>query len=200
MKLSEKTQQLKKIRDEVINLKKSPLYETRIENGYHAVIGEGNHDTDIMFVGEAPGRNEAEQGRPFCGRAGKLLDELLEGIGIPRSEVYITNIVKDRPPENRDPLPEEIELYTPFLDRQIEIIQPKVLVPLGRHAMNYLLKKYNIEPDPISQAHGKIYEVSGLFGEMKIIPMYHPAAAIYTSSLLETLKEDFKILKQFYGV
>lgn len=196
--LEEKTNKLREIRDEVIELTTSPLYEFRIANNYHAVLGEGNHDADIMFIGEAPGRNEAEQGRPFCGQAGKLLDELLEGIGIPREKVYITNIVKDRPPENRDPTPEEIELYVPFLDRQIEIIQPKVLVALGRHAMAYLMKKYNITAETITNAHGKIYDISGLFGQLKFIPMYHPAAAIYTRSLVDTLKKDFELLKEFY--
>jgi len=188
---------MKKIRDELLEFKESPLYEYRVANKYFPVIGEGSHESHIMFIGEAPGRNEAETGRPFCGRAGKLLDELLDGVGIARDDVYITNIVKDRPPENRDPTPEEIKLYTPFLDRQIEILKPRVLVPLGRHAMNYVLKKYDIEPEPISVAHGKIYEVSGLFGEMEIVPMYHPAAAIYTRSLLDTLKNDFEILKNY---
>jgi len=197
--VDEKTEALREVRDAVVNLQKSPLYEYRVTNEYHAVLGEGNHDSSIVFIGEAPGRNEAQQGRPFCGRAGKLLDELLESAGIAREDVYITNILKDRPPENRDPLPEEIKLYAPFLDRQIEIINPQVIVTLGRYAMGYIMKKYGLENqlEPISVAHGKCYEVSGLFGDLKIIPMYHPAAAIYTQSLVETLKKDFEILKQF---
>jgi len=198
----DKTEALRHIRDEVVGLKNSPLYEFRLENGYHAVLGEGSHDARIMFVGEAPGRSEAEQGRPFCGRAGKLLDELLAGVGIPRGDVYITNILKDRPPENRDPLPEEIALYGPFLDRQIEIIGPKVLVTLGRYAMEYLMRKYGLEGElePISSAHGTVHTVSGLFGNVTVVPMYHPAAAIYTQSLIPVLKKDFEVLKQFYGV
>lgn len=196
---SRKTQELKGIRDAVINLKESPLYAYRKENGYLPVIGEGNHETEIIFIGEAPGKNEAQQGRPFCGRAGKLLDELLLEIGIPREEVYITNILKDRPQENRDPLPEEIRLYGPFLDRQIEIIEPKVLVTLGRFAMEYIMRKYGLEEklEPISKAHGKLYDASGLFGEIKIAVMYHPAAAIYNQNLIGVLKEDFQILKRF---
>ena len=128
-----KFDQLKAIRDEAIALKQSPLYEYRTSNRYYPVIGEGSHDANIMFVGEAPGKNEAETGRPFCGAAGKFLTELIEGIGLKREQVYITNVVKDRPPENRDPTPEEIEIYAPFLDRQIDIIQPKVIATLGRH-------------------------------------------------------------------
>lgn len=194
---SEKTDLMRQIRDEVAALKDSPLYAYRVESGYFPVVGEGSHDAGIMFVGEAPGKNEAETGRPFCGRAGKLLDDLLESVGIPREEVYITNILKDRPPENRDPLPEEVSIYAPFLDRQIEIIQPKVIVTLGRHAMNYIMRKYGLDPEPISTAHGKVYNVQGLFGEMTIVPMYHPAAAIYTRSLIDTLKTDFKLLKEY---
>src|SRR5665213_20886 len=132
-----KYEALKKIRDEVLSLKESPLYEYRTSNQYLPVIGEGSHDAQIMFVGEAPGKNEAKTGRPFAGAAGKILNELLESVGIAREDVYITNIVKDRPQENRDPTPKEIELYGPFLDRQIEIIQPKIIATLGRHSMSY---------------------------------------------------------------
>lgn len=196
-----KTDEMRKVRDDVVALKESPLYEYRVANGYKPVIGEGNHDADIMFIGEAPGKNEAEQGRPFCGAAGKLLDELLAGIGIPREEVYIANILKDRPPENRDPLPEEIAVYAPFLDRQIEIIEPNVIATLGRFSMEYIMRKFELESElePISRGHGKMHKVSGLFGEMAIVPLYHPAAALYTRSLLDTLREDFEILKQFHG-
>ncbi|MDP6659612.1 MAG: uracil-DNA glycosylase [Candidatus Pacebacteria bacterium] len=190
---------MKKVRDEVVGLTASPLYVYRKESGNLPVIGEGNHDANILFVGEAPGRNEAKTGRPFCGAAGKILDELLESIGVARESVYITNIVKDRPPENRDPSPSEIEIYGPFLDRQIEIIEPKVIAPLGRYAMGYIMEKFDLgaELEPISVAHGKLYKTGSLFGEMTISPMYHPAAAIYTRALKDTLLEDFKILKQF---
>src|SRR3989344_3596010 len=109
---------MRKVRDEVVALKGSPLYEFRIQNKNLPVIGEGSHFAKIMFVGEAPGKNEAATGRPFCGRSGQILDELLLSVGIKREEVYVTNIVKDRPPENRDPLPNEIDIYGPFLDRQ----------------------------------------------------------------------------------
>src|SRR3989344_8123108 len=123
----DKTDMLRAIRDEVLALTESPLYSYRVENNYHPVIGEGSHDARVMFIGEAPGKNEALKARPFCGAAGKILDELLGSIGVKREDVYITNIVKDRPPENRDPTPEEIGMYAPFLDRQIDIIAPKII-------------------------------------------------------------------------
>ncbi|MDP3004276.1 MAG: uracil-DNA glycosylase, partial [Candidatus Azambacteria bacterium] len=126
------TEQLKKIKYEIVNAKNSPLYNFRIKNKFLPVIGEGNHYAKIMFIGEAPGKNEALTGRPFCGAAGRILDELLQSIGLNRKEVYVTNIVKDRPPFNRDPEPQEIEFYAPFLDRQIEIIKPEVIATLGR--------------------------------------------------------------------
>ena len=192
-----KTERMKQIRDEVYNLTGSSLCTERIENNYYPVIGEGSHDADIMFIGEAPGKSEAMTGKPFCGRAGKILDELLASIGLDRKDIYITNILKDRPPDNRDPLPSEIELYAPFLDRQIEIIEPKSIVPLGRYAMSYIMKKYNLDTllEPISRSHGKVHEATTLFGTVKIFLMYHPAAAIYTQSLKSTLLEDFKVLK-----
>ncbi len=194
-----KTDELKKIRDEVMDLKDSPLYAERMKNKVFPVIGEGSHDADIMFVGEAPGRNEAKTGRPFCGAAGGILDELLSSVGIPRKDVYITNIVKDRPPFNRDPLPREIESYGPFLDRQIEIIRPKVIATLGRYSMDYIMRKLGLEAElePISRAHGKTYEAKASYGSVTIIPLYHPAVAIYNNSTKETLMEDFKVLKKY---
>jgi DNA polymerase len=192
-----KYENLKDIRDEVLNLTSSPLYSERIENGYFPVIGEGNHDAQIMYIGEAPGKNEAETGRPFCGRAGKVLDELLNSIGIERTDVYITNILKDRPPGNRDPLPNEVEIYAPFLDRQIEIIQPKVIATLGRHSMSYVFKKYGLDDvlAPISKIHGKVFDIETLFGGIKLIALYHPAVAVYDSNQISVLKNDFEILK-----
>ena len=187
------------IRDEVLVLTSSPLFEYRTNNNYFPVIGEGSHDAKIMFVGEAPGRNEAKTGKPFCGAAGKILDELLVSITVPRESVYVTNIVKDRPPENRDPLSSEIEAYGPFLDRQIEIIQPRVIATLGRYSMGYVMGKFNLEfeLEPISRAHGKVYEALASYGSIHIVPLYHPAAAIYNQSLKETLLKDFQVLKQF---
>jgi len=188
-----KTEELKKIKDEIVGLTNSPLYAERIANKVFPVIGEGNHDAEIMFIGEAPGENEAKTGRPFCGRAGKVLDELLKSVGINREDVYVTNIVKDRPPKNRDPFPEEISIYAPFLDRQIEIIKPKVVATLGRFSMQYVMNRYGLEWElaPISILHGKVFQASNF----KLIPLYHPAAAIYNQYLLDTLKTDFQVLK-----
>lgn len=201
----ERKELLRKIRDEVVALRGSPLYKFRIENKNLPVIGEGSHFAKIMFIGEAPGRNEAKTGRPFCGRAGQVLDQLLEAVGIERSEVYVTNIVKDRPPQNRDPLPAEIEIYGPFLDRQIEIIQPQVIATLGRYSMSYIMPKFDLtlEMEPISKAHGKVYavprEALAKWGwenrEIKIVPLYHPAVAVYNSHTLDQLKKDFEVLK-----
>src|SRR3989344_2474006 len=186
-------EELKKIKDEVVALKTSPLYAERIKNKYFPVIGEGNHFADVMFVGEAPGENEAKTCRPFCGRAGKVLDLLLANVGIERKNLYVTNIVKDRPPSNRDPYPDEIEIYAPFLDRQIEIIKPKVVATLGRFSMQYVMNRYGLERElhSISKLHGKVFSTK----DFKFVPLYHPAAAIYNQHLLETLKEDFKVLK-----
>lgn len=194
-----RTDQLKKIKDEVLSLTRSPLYEYRTQNKYFPVIGEGSHDAHIMFVGEAPGRNEAQTGRPFCGAAGKILDELLVSAGIDRKEVYITNIVKDRPQQNRDPLPEEIEIYGPFLDRQIEIIQPKVIATLGRYAMGYIMKKFglDLELEPIGKAHGKAYKAKASYGPLEIVALYHPCVALYNRDQIETLKKDFQALAKY---
>jgi DNA polymerase len=204
-----RTELLRKIKDEVINpalagkswagLKKSPLYQERIKNKVFPVIGEGSHHAKIMFVGEAPGRNEAKTGRPFCGAAGKILDELLVSVGIDRKDVYITNIVKDRPPFNRDPLSEEITIYGPFLDRQIEIIQPEVIATLGRFSMDYIMKKFGLEDQlkSISQMHGKIFETKTSYGKIKIIPLYHPAVAIYNRTTKDILIKDFQTLNNF---
>ena len=194
--LNKKDLALKQIRDEVLVLTGSPLYAYRVKNKYLPVIGEGNHEAKIMFIGEAPGRNEAKTGRPFCGSAGKILDDLLASVGINRSDVYVTNIVKDRPQNNRDPLPEEIKIYGPFLDRQISIIQPQVIATLGRYSMRYIMEKFELINvlRPISELHGRVFKTKSDYGKVSIIPLYHPAAAIYNQSLLTTLQQDFKIL------
>ncbi len=199
-----KYDEMKKIRDELVAFKQSPLYEYRTSNKYFPVVGEGSHDASIMFVGEAPGQTEAKTGRPFCGAAGKLLDELIASIGLKRPDVYITNIVKDRPPENRDPTPEEIALYSPFLDRQVQIIEPKVIVTLGRHSMKYVMERYDLdlEIEPISKIHGKSFETSFFDKDNKphpltIVTLYHPATALYNGDMRDVLKQDFQALKKF---
>ena len=153
-----------------------PLLESNL------VFGEGNPDCGVMFIGEAPGVNEDRLGRPFVGRAGKLLDTLIEEMGWKRPDVYISNIVKRRPPENRDPTPEEIKSYSPYLKRQIDIINPPVIAPLGRFAMTYFL------PDAkISKDRGRAFRVDGRI----IFPLYHPAAALRSTGVLLELKADF---------
>jgi len=189
--------ELKKIKDEVLNCKKCPLYQERSKNKFYPVIGEGNHQARIMFVGEAPGLNEAKTGRPFCGASGKILDELLESVDIKREDVYIANILKDRPPQNRDPQPEEIKACTPYLERQIDIIKPEIICPLGRYSMKFLMEKFGLENqiEGISKIHGKIFKSQNLLQNVIIIPFYHPAVAAYNPNMKKVLKEDFKVLK-----
>ncbi len=196
--MTKKDKQIKKIHNEVLNLKKSPLYAYRTSNNYFPVIGEGDLDASIMFIGEAPGKNEALTAKPFCGASGRVLDELLSIIGLQRNAVYVTSIVLDRPPENRDPTPKEIEIYGPFLDRQIDIIKPKVIATLGRFSMDYIIRKFDSQFHmPISQAHGNEMKFKASYGEIIIIPLYHPAASIYNQRLKDTLKEDFMLLKRY---
>ncbi len=197
--LEEKFEKMKQIRDELLQLKESPLYQYRIENKYFPVVGEGSHTAHIMFVGEAPGKNEAETGRPFSGKSGKVLDNMLESIKLNRSDVYITNIVKDRPQENRDPTEEEIKLYAPFLDRQIDIIQPNVIATLGRFSMNYIMNRFGLSDKigPISQLHGKEFVAQTNYGPISIIPLYHPAVSLYDGSNKETILKDFQVLTKY---
>lgn len=158
-----------------------------LKNSANLVFGEGDPDCKVLFIGEAPGKNEDEQKRPFVGRAGQLLNKLIEEIGWKREEVYITNIVKRRPPENRDPLPEEIEAYKPFLARQIKIINPKIIAPLGRFSMNYFLPFAKITRD-----QGKVFEDDGRL----IYPLLHPAAALRNPESMKALRESFLRLPQ----
>src|SRR3989339_2290037 len=159
----DKIVELEKLKQEIADDKSLPLQESNL------VFGEGNPDCDVLFIGEAPGFNEDVEKRPFVGRAGQLLRAGIRELGWREEDVYITNIVKRRPPENRDPEPEEIEAYKPYLTRQIEIINPKAIVPLGRYSMNYFLPEAKISRD-----QGKVFWVDG----KKIIPMFHPAAAL----------------------
>ena len=197
----ERTALLRQIRDEVVGLKESPLYAERVSNGVYPVIGEGNHYAAIMFIGEAPGRNEALTGRPFVGAAGKILDELLVAVGRERKGFCITSNVKARPPLNRDPLPEEIVVYAPFLERQINIIKPKVIVTLGRFAMVHIMEKFGLQSElkPIGQMHGRTFQAPASYGSVTIAPMYHPAVAVYNNATKDTLKADFQLLKGFVG-
>jgi uracil-DNA glycosylase len=147
------------------------------------VFGDGSPDADIVFIGEAPGKNEDQQGKPFVGAAGKFLNEMLAGIGLKREDVYITNIVKYRPPNNRDPLPEEKQAFLPFLRTQLEVIKPKLVITLGRHSMDSLLPGLRI-----SQVHGQPKRYQGQI----YLPLFHPAAALYNGGLRQTLIDDFE--------
>src|SRR4030042_2219340 len=158
----------------------------------HPVPGDGNPDAKVMFIGEGPGFHEDQQGLPFVGAAGKLLDQLLQLIKLERKEVFIGNVIKHRPPGNRDPLPEEIEACRSFLDEQIQVIQPKIIVTLGRFSMTKFL------PDEkISQIHGQARYVDFLSKRYIVIPMYHPAAALRSGKIMEEIKEDFKKIELF---
>ena len=150
------------------------------------VMGHGNPDADVVFIGEAPGKNEDLQGKPFVGAAGKLLDQMLEQAGMGRADVYITNIVKYRPPGNRDPKPEEKTAFWPFLVRELQVIGPQIVATLGRHSMENFLPSMKI-----TQVHGQPKRI--VFGESKLVimPLYHPAAALYNGSLKATLFDDF---------
>lgn len=191
--------QLAALGDEVRDLTQSPLYAFRQAHKYQPVIGEGPADASIMLIGEAPGEYEAKSGRPFVGASGRVLDELLASIGQQRSQVYITNVVKDRPPENRDPSPEEIALYAPFLVRQIEIIRPKVIATLGRFAMEFVLNLLQITPENamISKLHGQVLHGKAAYGAVAVVPLYHPAVALYSTPRKATLLEDIQALKPF---
>jgi len=187
-----KEEYAKNVKSSVEKCRKCNLWKTR----KNPVFGEGSLDADILFVGEAPGYNEDVQGRPFVGKAGRILDELLESIGLVRSNIYIANILKCRPPDNRNPLKTEIEACKEHLDRQIEIIQPKIIVPLGNFACSYIFEKFGLNYDKISNIHGKIFQVNTIFGKAKIIPMYHPAVATYNPNEKSTLKLDFESIKR----
>jgi len=153
------------------------------------VPGDGNPLSEVVFIGEAPGEQEDKQQRPFVGQAGKFLEELLLSIGLKREDVYITNVVKFRPPENRDPTPEEKAACLPFLLLELSIIRPKVIVPLGRHALLHFFAKMSI-----SEAHGKPQKLTD---ELTVFPIYHPAAALHNPGLRQSLKDDFAALGAF---
>lgn len=183
-----KEQQLEELAQTIKHCRNCALYQKATQ----AVPGEGNSQSTVMFIGEGPGFFEDREGRPFVGQAGKLLDKLLDSINLPRKEVFITNIVKHRPPENRDPLPQEIEACRPFLDKQIEIIDPRIIVTLGRYSLNKFLPG-----EFISKVHGQTRFVDFAGKKRIIMPMYHPAAALRSSIIMEELKKDFQKIEQF---
>ncbi len=178
-----KAERLQAIADEILG--HVPCGFEVCEQATNLVPGDGNPDAEVVIVGEAPGASEDKQGRPFVGRAGKLLDSLLAEAGLERADVFVTNVVKARPPGNRDPKADEVAHHLPWLEAQLEVIQPKLLVPLGRHA----LKRFAPD-DKIGEAHGQVLERDG----RTLFPMYHPAAALHNQSLRETLHADARAL------
>jgi len=177
------------------------LKETEIcKNCTNIVFGKGNEHADILFVGEAPGKNEDEQGLPFVGAAGKNLDKLLEKVGLSLEDIYVTNILKCRPPLNRDPLPEEVKMHTPYLVKQIREIKPKVICSLGNHATKFFLalgdlNKISSQPG-ITSVHGKVKEITFQDMKIKLIPLFHPAAIIYNQHLKVDWEKDMEIVKR----
>lgn len=174
-----KQEQLDRVAVDIIENKVCPELAA---SATQLVPGEGSAEAAIMLVGEAPGSKEDREGRPFIGASGKFLTEMLESINLTREDVFITNIVKYRPPNNRDPKPDEIDAFRPYLREQINIIKPKIIITLGRHAMNVFLPGAKI-----GDVHGSLQEIDG----QMYLPLYHPAAALYNGSMRVTLKEDF---------
>lgn len=173
------------------------------DSATNLVFGKGNPEAEIMFIGEAAGRNEDEQGRPFVGAAGKNLDALLTKVGLTLNDVYITNILKYRPPENRGPLPEEIKAHTPWLIEQIKQIKPKVICSLGNYSTKFFLSDGNVEGmdkmPGITQVHGKIKIMDFHGVKIKLIPLFHPAAIIYNRGLIGLWEKDMEIVKEEIG-
>jgi len=182
---------LEQLKEEASGCTRCRLAETRTQ----VVFGVGNPDADLMFVGEAPGFHEDKQGFPFVGQAGKLLDKLLAGIGLSRADVYIANVLKCRPPGNRDPMPDEKETCEPYLFRQIALIEPKLIATLGNHATKQLTGK----DIGITRIHGQEQEVTLGDRRVALYPLYHPAAALYTPRMLEVLEEDFRRIPELIG-
>jgi len=171
---------------ESLNAKIAGCTACRLHEGRtQTVPGDGDPDAELMFIGEAPGANEDQQGRPFVGRAGQLLDDLLAGIGLSRPQVFVANVVKCRPPDNRDPMPDEIGCCEVYLREQIEGIRPKLIVLLGRFATQYFLPEARM-----GETRGQPFQA----GPWLILPVYHPAAALRNSNLMETLRQDFALI------
>jgi len=189
---TERRELLKAVYEEARDCRRCPLYQTRTT----VVFGSGNADAELMFVGEAPGANEDRQGLPFVGQAGKLLDKLLGEIGITRQDVFIANTIKCRPPDNRDPHPNEIEACNEYLRRQIELIEPSVICTLG----NFSTKLLRADGTGITRLHGR--EETRVIGTraVHLYPLYHPAAALYTPSTLEALRADFHRIPQLLAL
>lgn len=186
-------QHLEQLNAQIRECRLCPLGKTRT----NAVPGEGNVRARVMFVGEAPGASEDKKGRPFCGRAGGVLDEMLEISGLNREDVFIGNILKCRPPDNRNPKDQEIEICTPYLDQQIECIKPAIICCLGNFSSQYVMRKFDLgaKVQGITKIHGNIFIAEASFGKIKILPIFHPAVVTYDINKKPLLAADFKVLK-----
>ncbi len=191
----EAEERLREIAERIAVCTRCRLHESRT----NPVPGEGNPCTGVVFVGEAPGRNEDIQGRPFVGAAGKLLNTLLEERGLRREDVYITNIVKCRPPGNRDPKDDEVAACIPYLDEQLMAIRPRLVVMLGRHSTRHLLRRYlGVKAEGIMSVRGRVYRGRAPWGEAVFFPTLHPAAALYNPRLRAVLERDFDEIARLY--
>ncbi|MCX8177365.1 MAG: type-4 uracil-DNA glycosylase [Candidatus Bathyarchaeota archaeon] len=187
---------LEEVASEIKTCKKCELWKTR----RNTVPGEGSSDAKIMFIGEAPGYWEDIQGKPFVGAAGKLLDRLLTEACLSRDRIFIGNVLKCRPPGNRDPLPSELIACTPYLDKQIQAIKPKIIVTLGNYSTAYLFSKAELKFNGISSLRGKFYKIKLLNLEVTVFPTLHPAAGLYSTRYRQVIIEDFKRLKEWLTV
>ncbi len=189
------TRRMDAVRDRARVCMRCGLWESRT----NAVVGSGSLDTRIVLVGEAPGRTEDERGLPFVGRAGKVLDELLGKAGLSRDDLFIMNLVKCRPPNNRRPKRAEIGSCEPYLVEQLEIIKPRVIAPMGNSPLGFFLRRYELGRAVIGDVHGEEFLVDESWGRVTLFPLYHPAAAIYNRGLTEALEDDMKRLAGLMG-
>lgn len=190
-----KTTRMDALRDRAQSCTRCDLWESRT----NAVVGSGSLDAEIVLVGEAPGRTEDESGLPFVGRAGKLLDDILGKAGLSRDDVFVMNVVKCRPPNNRRPKKVEMRSCEPYLVEQLEIIEPRVIAPMGNSPLSYFFRRYGLGRAVIGDVHGEEYRVDATWGRVTLFPLYHPAAAIYNRGLTEMLEEDMKRLAGLKG-
>ena len=193
MTKDEKEKKIKRLRQQISRCERCSLHKTRT----NTVPGEGDVNARILFIGEAPGRNEDLQGKPFVGRAGNVFDKQLSSVKLTRDQIYLCNILKCRPPDNRNPLPAEIKACIGSLDIQIKTVNPDVIGTLGSFATAYIFEKFDLPAQKISAVHGKVFDVSTAFGPKRIVPLYHPAVATYNGGQLGVLLKDFGVFRKF---
>ncbi len=191
--MQNKLEQLKQLERKVRNCQKCTLAATRL----NVVFGEGGISSRILFIGEAPGATEDETGKPFCGKAGNILDGLLSRAGLKREDIYIANILKCRPPGNRNPEVEEINVCSGYLDQQVDLIEPRIIGCLGNFSTRYIMEKFGLKNkvQGISKIHGQVFITPVSQGSLKIVPLYHPATVIYNVNMRSVLEKDFLMLK-----